>query len=106
MTSHISIANNRERAYRYYWCGPLKLSDQEPIKRAHASMSGNEFFYKDEGGKKQDASLHEPILAAGDDESACRVGIEAARRAGLTEEAITKLYAPLNGSHKPDQNRK
>jgi hypothetical protein len=32
-------------------------------------MSGNEFFYKDKDGKKQDASLHEPILAAGDEEA-------------------------------------
>jgi hypothetical protein len=46
-------------------------------------MSGNEFFYKDKDGKKQDASLHEPILAAGDEEAARKIGIEVARRAGV-----------------------
>jgi hypothetical protein len=42
-------------------------------------MSGNEFFYKDKDGKKQDAALHEPILAAGDEEAARKIGMEAAR---------------------------
>ena len=46
-------------------------------------MSGNEFFYKDKDGKKQDASLHEPILAAGDEEAVRKIGMEAARRAGV-----------------------
>ena len=58
-------------------------------------MSGNEFFYKDKDGKKQDAALHEPILAAGDHAKAQQIGIEVARRAGLTEEQIAKLYAPV-----------
>ena len=66
-------------------------------------MSGDELFYKDKDGKKQDASLHEPILAAGDHAKAQQVGIEATRRAGLTEEEIAKLYAPLNGL--PDEQR-
>jgi hypothetical protein len=44
-------------------------------------------------GKKQDAALHEPILAAGDHAKAQQIGIEVARRAGLTEEQIAKLYA-------------
>ena len=58
-------------------------------------MSGDKFFDKD--GEKQDASLHESILTAGDHARAQQVGIEAARRAGLTEEEMAKLYAPLNG---------
>ena len=58
-------------------------------------MSGDELFYNDKDGKKQDASLHEPMLAAGDHAKARQSGIEAARRAGLTEDQIAKLYAPL-----------
>jgi hypothetical protein len=83
----------------------LKLSDQEPIKRAYASMSGNEFFYQDKNGKKQDASLHEPILAAGDEEAARKIGMDVARRAGISEDMILKLYAPLSGSPEPDLKR-
>jgi hypothetical protein len=69
-------------------------------------MSGNEFFYKDKDGKKQDASLHEPILAAGDEEAVRKIGMEVARRAGVPEDMILKLYAPLDGSPEPDQDKK
>jgi hypothetical protein len=69
-------------------------------------MSGNEFFYKDKDGKKQDASLHEPILAAGDHAKARQSGIEAARRAGLTEEQIAKLYAPVDSLPNSDPAQK
>jgi hypothetical protein len=70
-------------------------------------MSGDELFYKDKNGKKQDAALHEPILAGGDHAKAQQVGIEAARRAVLTEEQIAKLYAPLDDLLKsdPDQTK-
>jgi hypothetical protein len=71
-----------------------------------APLSGNEFFYKDKDGKKQDAALHEPILAAGDEEAARKIGMEAARRAGVSEDMILKLYAPLDGSPKPDPDQK
>jgi hypothetical protein len=56
-------------------------------------MSGNEFFYKDKDGKKQDAALHEAILNAGDHRAALQEGKEAARRAGISEDMILKLYA-------------
>ena len=69
-------------------------------------MSGNEFFYKDKDGKKQDASLHEPILAAGNEEAVRKIGMEAARRAGVPEDMILKLYATLDGSPEPDQDKK
>jgi hypothetical protein len=69
-------------------------------------MSGNEFFYKDKDGKKHDASLHEPILAAGDEEAARKIGMEVARRAGVSEDMILKLYAPVEGSPKPDPDKK
>ena len=56
--------------------------------------------------KKQDASLHEPILAAGNEEAVRKIGMEAARRAGVPEDIILKLYAPLDGSPEPDQDKK
>jgi hypothetical protein len=55
-------------------------------------VSGNEFFYRDDSGKKQDEDLHGPILEQGDHEAAKEVGKEAARPAGLTEAEIAKLY--------------
>ena len=67
-------------------------------------MSGNEFFYKDKDGKKQDAALHEPILA-GDHHAATEVGKEVARRLGISEDMILKLYVPLSGSPEPDLKR-
>jgi hypothetical protein len=48
-------------------------------------MSGNEFFYIDADGKKQDAALHESILA-GDHPAATEIGKEVARRAGISED--------------------
>ena len=80
----------------------MKLSDHVPIDKAHTSMFGNEFFYRDKDGKKQDASLHEPILAAGDEEAVRKIGMEVARRAGVSEDMILKLYALLSGSPEPD----
>ncbi len=52
----------------------------------------NEFFYRDENGKKQDADLHEPILA-GDHPIAKNIGKEQARKLGIPEDMIMKLYA-------------
>lgn len=69
-------------------------------------MFGNEFFYKDQDGKKQDASLHDPILAAGDEEAVRKIGMEVARRAGIPEDMILKLYAPMDGSSGPDPDKK
>jgi hypothetical protein len=54
-------------------------------------MASNEFFYRDKDGKKQDVALHEEILA-GDHPVAENIGEEQARKAGLTEAEITKLY--------------
>ena len=68
-------------------------------------MSGHEFFYKDKDGKKQDASLLEPILVAGDEEAVRKIGREVARRAGVSEDMILKLYAPLDGSPEPDPDQ-
>ena len=68
-------------------------------------MSGNEFFYKDKDGKKQDAALHEPILA-GDHHAATNIGKDVARRLGVSEDMILKLYAPLDGSLGPDPDKK
>lgn len=57
---------------------------------------GNELFYRDKDGKKQDAALHEEILAGIDRDAEARVrniGKKQARKAGLTEAEIRKLYA-------------
>src|ERR1019366_9425689 len=51
-----------------------------------------ELFFVDENGKKQDAALHEEILA-GDHSAATEIGKEVARRAGLTEAEIEMLYS-------------
>ena len=69
-------------------------------------MSGNEFFYKDKDGKKQDAALHDAILNDGDHHAATNFGKEAARKAGISEDMILKLYGPLDGSPKPDPDKK
>ena len=57
---------------------------------------GNELFYRDKDGKKQDAALHEEIFAGIDRDAEARVrniGKKQARKAGLTEAEIRKLYA-------------
>jgi hypothetical protein len=59
-------------------------------------MSGNEFFYKDKDGKKQDAALHDAILNDGDHHAATEVGRETARKLGIPEDMIIKLYAPYD----------
>lgn len=52
-----------------------------------------EFFYlKDR--RKQDAALHEPILAEGDTETAYAVSRKVAKRLGLTDAQIDKLMRP------------
>jgi hypothetical protein len=60
------------------------------------SKSNEEFFYKDKDGKPQDKYLHEPILTGIDRAAEARVrniGKKVARRVGLTEAEIKKLYA-------------
>jgi hypothetical protein len=59
------------------------------------SEGNKEFFYKDKDGKPQDKDLHEPILSGIDRAAEARVrkiGKKVARRAGLTEAEIKKLY--------------
>ena len=69
-------------------------------------MSGNEFFYKDKDGKKQDAALHDAILNDGDHQAATNIGKDVARRLGISEDMILKLYAPLGGSPEPYPDKK
>jgi hypothetical protein len=52
----------------------------------------DELFFVDENGKKQDAALHDGILA-GDHSAATEIGKDVARRAGLTEAEIAMLYS-------------
>jgi hypothetical protein len=59
------------------------------------SEKNKEFFYKDKDGKPQDKDLHEPILSGIDRAAEARVrniGKKVARRVGLTEAEIKKLY--------------
>ena len=51
-----------------------------------------EFCVVHPDGRISDAELHEPILAAGDHSIAGEIGKNVARRAGLSEDAIKKLY--------------
>jgi hypothetical protein len=55
-------------------------------------MAGSkEFFYRDANGVKQDAALHQEMLA-GDHPEADAIGIKYGRLAGLTEDEIALLY--------------
>lgn len=66
------------------------------MKKRHAPSStdvkAREFCVKHSDGKTTDAELHEPILRSGNDNTARRVGRKIARKAGLTESEIKKLY--------------
>jgi hypothetical protein len=55
---------------------------------------GNEMFYLNEKGEKEDTAIHEEILAQGDSEAMKKVGIAVARRIGLTDEEISALFNP------------
>lgn len=74
---------------------------QRPSRLALAEMrpdteQRSEFFYKDKDGKPQDKDLHKSILSGIDCDAEARVrsiGKELARKAGLTEAEIKKLYA-------------
>ncbi|MGO9326903.1 MAG: hypothetical protein ACLQJ0_02155 [Steroidobacteraceae bacterium] len=60
-----------------------------------SEKKSKEFFYTDKDGKPQDKELHNPILSGIDRDADARVrniGKEQARKAGLTEAEITKLY--------------
>ena len=50
----------------------------------------NLFYY--ENGQREDAKLHEPILAAGDNAKVTAIGRTTAKRLGLTEAELKSLY--------------
>jgi hypothetical protein len=53
----------------------------------------NEFFYKDEDGKKQDAELHDPILRNKTAREVAQTdAINAAIRRGVPTELAEQLY--------------
>lgn len=62
-----------------------------------------EAFYE-RNSKRQDADIHEPILA-GRHPEARAVGIAVAREHGLTEPEIAALYAPVGDEHKRNEIR-
>lgn len=47
--------------------------------------------------KRQDSTIHEPILAQGDHKAAEKIGREVAKKIGLTDAAIAALYDPAGG---------
>jgi hypothetical protein len=51
---------------------------------------GEEFFV-DKNGKKEDAALHEAILADGDEKTATDIGRDVALRLGLSPKAVDRL---------------
>ena len=51
----------------------------------------SEFFYVEQGKPRQDADLHEPILAGGDEAKARKVSAAVARRIGLSDAQIASL---------------
>jgi len=55
---------------------------------------GNENYYVDEHGEKQDDGLHDDML--GNHPGAHETGIEMARKSGLTEAQIKKFYSHKN----------
>ncbi len=61
-----------------------------------SEKKSNEFFYKDKDGKPQDKDLHNPILSGIDHDAEARVrniGKEQARKIGISEAMIRRLYA-------------
>ena len=62
-----------------------------PVSEDEGEPSGE--MYSVINGKREDAHLHEDILAAGDHEAALSVGRQVARDLGLSEAAIKVLYA-------------
>ena len=52
---------------------------------------GNELFYLDANGKKQDAALHEEMLA-NDNPKDRDIARKIAKQAGLTDEQLDRLY--------------
>jgi hypothetical protein len=60
-------------------------------------MSGNEFFYIDADGKKQDAALHDAILNDGDHHAATEVSREIADIRRINCPPPTPRRAPAAG---------
>jgi len=68
--------------------------------RGHEYPVGYELFYEDENGNLQDADIHEPILAEGNDWAAAQVSIKVAERLGMPNVAdhLRKQYPPKDSS--------
>jgi hypothetical protein len=67
------------------------MKSKRSKSRRPKAPKGREFCVVHPDGRISDAELHEPILA-GDHPIADQIGIDVARRAGLSEDAIKKLY--------------
>jgi hypothetical protein len=56
-----------------------------------SQRKAEEFFYLDDDDQRQDADLHEPILAGGDHDAARAVSKAVMKRLGLSNERIAAL---------------
>jgi hypothetical protein len=57
-------------------------------------MLGGEGFYVDADGNKQDADIHEAILAVGDSPEYIAASRKAGKEIGFSEEILTAVYGP------------
>jgi hypothetical protein len=71
------------------------------MEPTQVKKTSNEFFVM-VNGEKCDSALHEEILA-GDHADATKVGIEQARKCGLTEKEIQLLY-PDDDTKSPESD--
>jgi hypothetical protein len=62
-----------------------------------SQRSAQEFFDLDDDHQRQDADLHEPILADGDHAAALAVGKAVMMRLGLSAERIAALTSGKKG---------
>ena len=69
------------------------MKSKHTNSRRHKAPKGREFCVVHPDGRVTDAELHEPILQQGGDDIPSReIGKNFARRAGLSDAEIKKLY--------------
>jgi hypothetical protein len=55
-------------------------------------MSGDEAFYMDDDGNKQDANIHEDILSVGDSPAYKAASRQVGRDIGISEDILDQIY--------------
>ena len=88
------------------WNGAIDFHDKETMANSMPTSESKrpvpnkpqpeaeEFFYRDKGGKRQDASLHESILGEGDNAAARAISDKVLRRLGFSDDDIEALHGP------------